>query len=100
MELPEIMQDIPVPAFEVQTLVENSVKHGLSARRGGGCLNVAARRNGERVVIEVADTGVGIPALYGISGASNRSKNFYGIGLRYISVRLEILFGESDLLFI
>ena len=100
MELPAILQDIPVPAFAVQTLVENSVKHGLSARRGGGCLNVAARRNGERVVIEVADTGVGIPALYGISGASNRPKNFYGIGLRNIAGRLEKLYGEPDLLLI
>lgn len=100
MELPAILQDIPVPAFAVQTLVENSVKHGLSARRGGGCLNVAARRNGERVVIEVADTGVGIPALYGISEASNRPKNFYGIGLRNIAGRLEKLYGEPDLLLI
>ena len=70
----------PVPAFAVQTLVENAVKHGIERQRGGGSVRISARLDVAdpgrasadassdeapfALEILVADTGAGIPALY------------------------------------
>ena len=51
-----------VPPFAVQTLVENSVRHGIAADRRGGSIRVHARREGAFVRFEVADTGPGFSA--------------------------------------
>jgi len=91
------LKEVPVPAFAVQTLVENAVKHGLEKRRGGGIIRIAARPSTEGFVeIVVEDTGVGIPSLFDQSASTDTS--FYGIGLRNVSGRLEKLYGRRDLL--
>ncbi len=88
----------PVPAFTVQTLVENAVKHGLAARRGGGTVRLACRRRGHFVTVVVADTGVGIPDLFEENGPVSDEQPFFGIGLKNVSARLEQLYGRNDLL--
>jgi two-component system, LytTR family, sensor kinase len=99
MTLDPGLSEVPVPAFAVQTLVENAVKHGLSKRRDGGRLEVRCS-NGADGVIEVAviDTGVGIPTLFDTDETDTTS--FYGIGLSNISSRLEKLYGRTGLLHI
>lgn len=50
-----------VPAFVLQPLVENAVRHGLEPRVGPGSLTVSARREGARLRLTVSDDGVGLP---------------------------------------
>ena len=50
--------DAAVPALVVQPLVENAIEHGLASSRGGR-VRVAARREGEDLVVEVSDDGPG-----------------------------------------
>ena len=89
----------PVPAFTIQTIVENAVKHGLEKRRSGGFLKITCRRvAGGNVEIVVSDNGVGIPAIFDRQEDASTDRSFYGIGLRNISARLEQLYGRSDLL--
>jgi signal transduction histidine kinase len=102
----------PVPAFAIQTLVENAVKHGIERRRGNGRVRVGSRRMGDTVVVEVFDNGPGIPALFGATAApgdpgdglteptpaDDGSPAFYGIGLRNVAARLARLYGRTDLL--
>jgi sensor histidine kinase YesM len=45
--------------LSIQTLVENSVKHAVAPRRGGGRLRVAAQGEDSRLTIEVWDDGPG-----------------------------------------
>ncbi len=86
----------PVPAFAIQTLVENAVKHGLEKQREGGVLRLVCRRHDDDLVeVEVSDTGVGIPALFGAAGADD---GFFGIGLSNVAARLEQLYLRNDLL--
>ena len=42
-------------------LVENAIKYGKDADGEGGSIRLAVRREAERIVIEVADNGSGIP---------------------------------------
>ncbi len=81
----------PLPAFAVQTLVENAVKHGVERRRGGGSVRVEARvDDAGALVIAVTDTGVGIPALFGGDAA-----DFHGVGLGNVAARLRGLYGAA-----
>ncbi len=76
---------VPVPAFAVQTLVENAVKHGVERKRGGGAVTVCARRAADRLEVVVEDTGAGLAP----GGA------VYGVGLGNVADRLRLLYGDG-----
>jgi two-component system, LytTR family, sensor histidine kinase AlgZ len=50
--------DLMVPPLLLQPLVENAILHGLSQREGGR-VEVSARREGDRILIDVRDDGPG-----------------------------------------
>ncbi len=85
-----------VPAFAIQTLTENAVKHGIERKLGGGTINIEAKeaQDNDGILITVVDDGVGIPAL----ASQNTETSFFGIGLKNISSRIEQLYGRTDLL--
>ena len=74
--------DAPLPPLVLATLVENSVKHGLSALPEGGSIRIRASQQADDLVVEVADTGGGFTA----SGGS-------GVGLANTRSRLAALYG-------
>lgn len=51
--------ELPVPGLILQPVVENAVRHGIAARPGGGTIELSARREGDRLVLEVRDDGAG-----------------------------------------
>jgi len=51
--------ELTVPAFALQTLVENAIKHGIEPCPKGGTVSVEVRRRGERLEATVRDDGVG-----------------------------------------
>src|SRR5207253_1512707 len=69
--------DIIVPSMLLQPLVENSIKHGLARKVGGGRITIRARAHDGHTVIEVHDDGLGMTedrlehALEGGIGLSN-----------------------------
>ena len=78
-----------VPSFLLQPIVENSIRHGLAgagdgAGAGGGTIALVARCVGDRLRIEVRDTGAGLPD----AGARE------GFGLGSTRARLQALFGD------
>jgi signal transduction histidine kinase len=84
---PEIA-DLPLPPALAMTLVENAIKHGIEPARDGGRVDVSATREGERLIVTVADTGVGLIATAEKEVGS-------GLGLANISQRLHAIYGES-----
>jgi len=56
---PEV-EDLLLPPALAMTLVENAVKHGIEPSADGGVVEVSAERDGERLIIRVVDTGVGL----------------------------------------
>jgi sensor histidine kinase YesM len=51
--------DFKIPPLTVQPLVENSVKHGISKKKGGGTLTIATRQDDKFIYIVVSDNGLG-----------------------------------------
>jgi two-component system, LytTR family, sensor kinase len=84
-------RDALVPTLILQPLVENAVKHGVTGVRGGGRIEVRARREGGQVVLTVRDTGPG-PVPAGGPAATP------GVGLRNTAERLRQMYGEADAL--
>ena len=87
-DLPPELADVPVPALLLQPLVENAIKHGLEPKVEGGTITVRARMNGERLALEVLDTGVGLPPT-GVTP---------GFGLTQVRERLSTLYGTQGTL--
>jgi two-component sensor histidine kinase len=73
-----------VPLFILQPLVENALAHGIGGRTHGGCVRVTARREGERLRLEVADDGAGLATSttlregVGLSNTRERLRASYG----------------------
>jgi signal transduction histidine kinase len=77
-----LLHEAEVPPMVLPTLVENAIKHGLSPLPEGGRIDIAARRDGSDLVIDVRDNGAGFSA----TGGS-------GVGLANTRSRLAALFG-------
>jgi two-component system LytT family sensor kinase len=80
-----------VPSILLQPLVENSIKHGLEPRIHGGIITIRSRLVGDRILIEVADDGVGITA----GTSTSVSRKGAGIGMKNVQERLEVLYGPQ-----
>src|SRR4029077_19028062 len=77
--------DCLVPRFVLQPLVENAIRHGLTGRVAAGCIEISSKLADGRLVLRVADNGVGLRQVVSRSG--------YGIGLTNVRDRLTHLFG-------
>jgi two-component system LytT family sensor kinase len=80
-----------VPSILLQPLIENSIKHGLEPRLHGGTVTLRSRLEGDRVLIEVADDGVGM----GNRPVSALRRTGAGIGMKNVQERLEVLYGNQ-----
>lgn len=87
---PEALQ-LPVPPMLLQTLVENAVKYGISARAEGGEIAIIARCEQGELRIQVTNPGE-LPRE--ADAAPARLNGSTGVGLRNAAERLRLLFGE------
>jgi len=90
LRLPPELAQHPIPALLLQSLVENSIQHGLEPKLEGGSVIVSAAREGNDLVLEVADTGVGPD---GASSAPASSGT--GFGIAQVRERLATLYGAA-----
>lgn len=84
-----------MPNFILQPLVENAVIHGLNPKGCEGSISVNVRREGEMLVIEVIDDGVGIDAASANTINSGETEAVSSIALPGIRKKIKLLYGES-----
>jgi LytS/YehU family sensor histidine kinase len=84
IDVPERLGPSVVPPMMLLTLIENALKHGLAPLPEGGSITVAATESGDRLVLQVADTGRGL--VTGVGG---------GTGLANIRSRLKAVYGTA-----
>jgi two-component system LytT family sensor kinase len=71
----------------LQPLVENAIKHGLTRKVGAGHITIRSRRDGNGLVLDVEDDGLGI------SDDRLRTAMSSGIGLSNVNERLRTIYG-------
>ena len=91
---------VVVPSMLLQPLIENSIKHGLEPRIGGGTVTLRSRilQDG-RLLLEVEDDGIGMEVEADSISAGNEAARVgstgSGIGMRNVRERMQVLYGNQ-----
>ena len=81
------LEDVATPAFSLQTLLENAIKHGLSPKPDGGRITVRVGTEGADMILRVEDDGMGAePEAVGVREGS---------GLNLLERRIRGLYGDA-----
>ncbi len=96
MEIDRSLAKAMLPKLTLQPLVENALYHGIKLKRAKGMIRIAAWREGDHVVLQVADNGVGMTAqrLAQLRGAMESDQRV-GFGLSAVNQRLRLQFGPQ-----
>ncbi|MDC7785173.1 sensor histidine kinase [Rhodoplanes sp. TEM] len=86
LAIPPDLAAVHLPAFSLQPLVENAIKHGTSQVLGTGRIRLGARRDGEDLVVEVEDNA----GLY-----EAKAPRSGGLGMTLVDRRLRARYGEA-----
>lgn len=88
--VPDELMRALVPAFILQPLVENAIRHGIEPRRGPGLISIEAKRQDKHLHLIVRDNGMGLVGSE-LNGTIRR-----GIGLANTQARLQGLYGQDQ----
>lgn len=94
-DIPSDLADKLVPAFMIQPLVENSVRHAMPAR-GTLHISVKAWSQGDDLLIAIIDDGVGMSEEKRRNIAAPGSSTGLGIAVRNINERILGYFGPDS----
>ncbi|MCO1334600.1 histidine kinase [Microbulbifer sp. OS29] len=88
LSIDESVRRARVPSMLLQPLVENSVKYAIAPNETGGTIGILARSAGDRLVLEVHDSGC--PNQF--NGERNPEASSTGVGLKNVRERLNTLY--------
>jgi Histidine kinase len=91
LDLPPELANHAIPTLLLQPLVENAIKHGLEPKIEGGSVSIGVRREGQHIVLDVIDSGVGL--------ADSRVQG-EGFGLTQVRERLQAAYGDQATLYL
>ncbi|MEN9374809.1 MAG: hypothetical protein RIR79_2361 [Pseudomonadota bacterium] len=85
LHLPDDLRQHHIPTLLLQPLVENAIRHGLEPTIAGGRIDIRASQEGNRLCLQVVDTGQGFAT----------HPNEKGFGLAQVRERLQTLYGKD-----
>ena len=85
-----------IPKLTLQPLVENALYHGVNLKRGLGHIYVTGRGEGDEILLQVTDDGVGMPPewLAQLTRSIEQGERV-GFGLSTVHERVQLFFGPS-----
>lgn len=91
IDVPDCLRSVRIPSLLIQPVVENAIKHGISANKKGGTISLAvgllSAEYGDKLEITVFDTGSG--------GKTRKDLEGRGVGLSNIRDRLASHYGPD-----
>lgn len=72
IDMDKTIENMQIPKFILQPIVENAVKHGVSKQEGKGEIKITIEKNSNKIVITVFDNGPAFPEGF-VSGAGLQS---------------------------
>ncbi|WP_018605306.1 sensor histidine kinase [Uliginosibacterium gangwonense] len=85
-DIPEHLLSVHVPAFTLQPLVENAIKHGTSQMIRTGRISIRAHQDEHAIFLEVEDN----------AGLYNPEPKGDGLGMNIVDRRIKNRYGESS----
>ncbi len=84
----------------IQPILENAIYHGMAGADDDGTITIHVRREGDDILIDVADNGMGMPPevvarLLDESQPAVVGSRGSGIGVRNVHKRLALIYGEG-----
>lgn len=88
---------IPIIKLVLQPIIENAIYHGLKYKESKGLLTVKGYEDGENVILEVADNGVGMDeeTLKHIFDRHKVNYHSNGVGVYNVQKRLQLYYGND-----
>lgn len=83
------IENSEIPTMLLQPYVENAIHHGLWPKGGNGILNLTFATNGNVLIIEVDDNGIGRSRSFAMK--NNLSENRKSIGISNTEERMKII---------
>ncbi|MFT2791046.1 LytS/YhcK type 5TM receptor domain-containing protein [Serratia sp. T13T92] len=85
VSLPEELLAVRLPAFSLQPIVENAIKHGTSHLLGIGRVDIGARLEGDHLLLQVTDN----------AGLFRQQTGGSGLGMNLVDRRIRVRYGED-----
>ena len=85
-DIPTELEFVQLPAFSLQPIVENAIKHGTSQLIGIGKVIIRAHANSQSIILEVIDNA---------GNYCENKKDNKGLGLNLVDKRIKIRYGEK-----
>lgn len=86
------VESIMVPPMLTQPFIENAIEHGIRPSGTDGFISVKFFREGDKMIVEVGDNGIGIDAS---KKASEKGKNHESMAIKITRERLDMLTRDS-----
>lgn len=90
----ENVQDMMVPPFIIQPIVENAVRHAMPAE-GQLLITINAEADGNDIIVEVTDNGVGMSEETCRNIMAPQSSTGMGIAIKNVHDRMKGFFGQK-----
>ncbi|MFQ3229731.1 sensor histidine kinase [Reinekea sp.] len=85
-QLPEPLQDWPVPVLSIQPIVENAIVHGIAVSEVGGELTIKVEQNKTQMTVTVVNTVTSSQVVF----------TGHGVALENIRHRLAVIYGDQS----
>ncbi|WP_288879457.1 sensor histidine kinase [uncultured Kosakonia sp.] len=85
LEVPEALAHLHLPAFTLQPIVENAIKHGTSQLLGVGEITLRASQHAQHLVLDIEDN----------AGLYQPKNDAGGLGMSLVDKRLRARFGDE-----
>ncbi|WP_438348871.1 sensor histidine kinase [Paenibacillus sp. FA6] len=96
IHIPDELQRVDVPKLSLQPLVENAIYHGLKMSDHRGFIRISAHAQGNNVIIQVEDNGVGMsPSLLSqLMNFRHKIEKPTSIGIYSVHERVKLYYGD------
>ncbi len=105
IDFDEEILDYHIQKLTLQPIVENALYHGIKNKRGGGCIKVSGKQDGEDIVFTIEDNGIGmneegLEKLRKLISGELVSEELVsdeqrGFGMANVEQRLEVHYGSE-----
>jgi len=97
-DIEEELFDKKLPKFLLQPVLENSIIHGISPKKGPGIIEVKGTIYDNKMIFTITDNGLGMSEEtieHILSDGDSLEGHFSGIGINNVLQRIKLYFGEE-----